>query len=83
MSKKAIKKLNDAHKNYAINVELGGADKTGNNVMVKAFIQVFDPKYEPGKQPTVIKTANSYGTGADLEKAQAAAIENAVESLGL
>lgn len=83
MSKKAIKKLNDKHPNYSLNAELAGENKTAGTFIVKAFLQIFDPKYEAGKQPTILKSVNSYGTGTSLELAQENAIEKAVDSAGL
>jgi hypothetical protein len=79
----AIKKLNKAHTNYSLNTEIAGQDKSTNLVTVKAFLQIFDPKYEPGKSPTIMKAVNAYGTGVDLKAAQNDAIEQAVEKLGL
>jgi hypothetical protein len=86
MSNKAIKKLNSEHKNYSLNTEMAGdttKNPAGGHVTVKAFIQIFDPKYEPGKNPTIVKAVNAYGVGADLKTAQDDAIEQAVEKLGL
>lgn len=85
MSKKAIAKLNKEFPNYSLNVEVAGSpdNKGGLNYTVKAFVQIFDPKYEAGKQPTIIKSVNSYGLGPSVGEAQSAAIEAAVENLGL
>lgn len=82
MSKKAIAKLNKSHTNYSLNVELAGQD-SNKEYTAKSFVQIFDPKYEPGKQPTIIKSVNSYGTGKTINEAQDNAIEAAVNNLGL
>ncbi len=82
MSKKAISKLTKTHSNYTMQVELSGNNKAGK-FLAKAFIQVFDPKYEPGKQPTILKSISCWGLGDDEHLAQDNAIEVAVAKLGL
>lgn len=78
----AIKKLNKTFKNYNLNVEVvGNAQK--DLATVKAFIQVFEPSNENGKQPIVTKNATGYGFAATVEDAQNGAIIQAVQNLGL
>jgi hypothetical protein len=82
MSKKAIATLNKSHPNYNLTVEVAGQNKAGQ-FLAKAILQVFDPKYEPGKQPTITKITSCYGIGSDEATSQDNAIEVAVRNLGL
>lgn len=82
MSKKAIKTLNDKFPNYNLQVEVAGQNKAQKS-LAKAIVQIFDPKYEAGKQPTVIKVVTCWGIGDDEMSAQENAIDTAVKNLGL
>jgi len=78
----AIKKLNKKFKTYNLNVECAG-NASKDVFTVKAFLQIFEPSLENGKQPVVTKNATGYGFDGDIKLAQDKAIIEAVENLGL
>jgi hypothetical protein len=86
MSKKAIKKLNEAHPSYDLTVAtttVNTKDATGKATPVPA-VQAKITIFEHGEKGAVIKKkSEAYGIGENFNECQDAAIEKAVELLGL
>jgi hypothetical protein len=90
MSKKAIKKLSETHKSYDLTVESTTIQEAGTlangqaGIVSKPAAKVIITIFEHGEKGAVIlKKSAAYGSGSSFEESQNAAIEKAVEGLGL